>query len=64
MPRCARRWRRCIMKYVLIIGDGIADEPVEQLGGRTPLAYLDCPNINTLAGGRLGMCQTVCFQRP
>ena len=47
------------MKYVLIIGDGIADEPVEQLGGRTPLAYLDCPNINTLAGGRLGMCQTV-----
>ena len=47
------------MKYVLIIGDGIADEPVEQLGGRTPLSYLDCPYINTLAGGRLGMCQTV-----
>ena len=47
------------MKYVLIIGDGIADEPVQQLGGKTPLAYLDCPNINTLAGGRLGMCQTV-----
>lgn len=47
------------MKYVLIIGDGIADEPVEKLGNQTPLAYLDCPYMNTLAGGRLGMCQTV-----
>ncbi|MBQ2991234.1 MAG: phosphoglycerate mutase [Clostridia bacterium] len=47
------------MKYVLVIGDGIADEPVEQLGGKTPLEMVDCPAINTLAGGRLGMCQTV-----
>jgi len=47
------------MKYVLIIGDGIADQPVEQLGGVTPLAAIDCPNMNILAGGRLGMCQTV-----
>ena len=47
------------MKYVLVIGDGIADEPVAQLGGKTPLAALDCKYIDTLAGGRLGMCQTV-----
>lgn len=47
------------MKYVLVIGDGIADEPVEALGGKTPLTYVDCPNINRLAGGRLGTCQTV-----
>lgn len=47
------------MKYVLVIGDGIADEPVEKLGGRTPLEAVDCPHINTLAGGRLGRCQTV-----
>ena len=47
------------MKYVLVIGDGIADEPVEQLGGKTPLETVDCPYINTLAGGRLGLCQTV-----
>ena len=26
------------MKYVLILGDGMADEPLEELGGRTPLA--------------------------
>lgn len=47
------------MKYVLVIGDGIADEPVFALGGKTPLAALDCPNLNRLAGGRLGTCQTV-----
>ena len=29
------------MKYVLVIGDGIADEPVEQLGGKTPLEAID-----------------------
>ena len=47
------------MKYVLIIGDGIADRPVESLGGKTPLAALELKQINRLAGGRLGMCQTV-----
>ena len=47
------------MKYVLIIGDGIADKPVDALGGRTPLSFVDCPAINRLAGGRLGLCQTV-----
>ena len=47
------------MKYVLVIGDGIADEPVEQLGGKTPLAALELPHIDRLASGRLGTCQTV-----
>ncbi|MED9820814.1 MAG: 2,3-bisphosphoglycerate-independent phosphoglycerate mutase [Christensenellales bacterium] len=47
------------MKYVLVIGDGIADEPLEQLGGRTPLAAEHCPAMDVLAGGRLGLCQTV-----
>jgi len=47
------------MKYVLIIGDGIADKPVDALGGKTPLTAVDCPAINRLAGGRLGLCQTV-----
>ena len=47
------------MKYVLVIGDGIADEPVAQLGGETPLEAVDCGNLNRLAGGRLGTCQTV-----
>ena len=47
------------MKYVLIIGDGIADEPVAALGGKTPLETVECGYINQLAGGRLGTCQTV-----
>ncbi len=47
------------MKYVLVIGDGIADEPVSELGGKTPLAALTLPQIDRLAGGRLGLCQTV-----
>lgn len=47
------------MKYVLIIGDGIADQPMESLGGKTPLELLDMQNMNRLAGGRLGLCQTV-----
>ena len=47
------------MKYVLVIGDGIADEPVEALGGKTPLETVECRYINQLAGGRLGTCQTV-----
>ena len=47
------------MKYVLVIGDGIADEPVKALGGKTPLETVECPYMNRLAGGRLGTCQTV-----
>ncbi len=47
------------MKYVLVIGDGIADEPVEQLGGKTPLGALSCPHLDRLAGGLFGLCQTV-----
>jgi len=37
------------MKYVLIIGDGMADEPVPELGGKTPLQYADIPAMDTLA---------------
>lgn len=25
------------MKYVIVLGDGMADEPIESLGGKTPL---------------------------
>lgn len=27
------------MKYIVVLGDGMADEPIEALGGKTPLAY-------------------------
>ncbi len=43
------------MKYILIIGDGMADNPLEELGGKTPLEYADIPHIDRLsAHGMLG----------
>ncbi len=46
-------------KYVLIIGDGMADAPIAALGGRTPLAALTLPAFDALAGGTLGLARTV-----
>ena len=37
------------MKYILIIGDGMADNPLDRLGGKTPLQYAPIPFIDSLA---------------
>ena len=37
------------MKYILVIADGCADDPVPELGGRTPLECADTPNMDALA---------------
>ena len=42
------------MKYVILIGDGMADRPVEALQGRTPLAAAHTPKMDRLA--REGVC--------
>ncbi|MCD7767544.1 MAG: hypothetical protein LUH06_01945 [Oscillospiraceae bacterium] len=43
------------MKYLLFIGDGMADNPVPELGGLTPLEYANIPTIDALsAKGVLG----------
>lgn len=48
------------MKYIVMLGDGMADYPIEELGGRTPLEAAKKPNIDRLArGGELGMVKTV-----
>ena len=47
------------MKYILIIGDGMSDDPVEALGDKTPLEYLELPHMGILAGSEVGTCQTV-----
>ncbi len=48
------------MKYIVILGDGMADEPIEMLGGRTPLEAAATPTMDTLASeGRLGTVQNV-----
>ena len=48
------------MKYVLVLGDGMADEPVEALGGLTPLAYAKTPEMDDLASkGEIGIVHTI-----
>ena len=43
------------MKYILVIGDGMADNPVLELGGLTPLQYAKKPFIDELAAkGEVG----------
>ena len=43
------------MKYLLIIGDGMADNPVPELGGKTPLQHAKIPVRDTLAArGEVG----------
>lgn len=37
------------MKYIVVLGDGMADEPIEALGGKTPLAYAATPMLDALA---------------
>ena len=48
------------MRYAVLIGDGMADEPLEKLGGRTPLEAADIPNMREIARkGQVGRIWTV-----
>lgn len=48
------------MKYVLVLGDGMADEPIAALGNKTPLEYAVTPNMDKLAAKSvIGMAQTI-----
>lgn len=48
------------MKYAIIIPDGAADEPLAELGGRTPLEAAHTPNMDAIAReGKLGTARTV-----
>ena len=48
------------MKHLIILGDGMADHPVERLGGKTLLQYANTPYMDLLARqGRTGMLQTI-----
>lgn len=37
------------MKYIVVLGDGMADEPIPELGNRTPLQAADKKTIDSLA---------------
>ena len=48
------------MKYMILVADGAADEPIAALAGKTPLETAKMPNINQLASeGLVGMVSTV-----
>ena len=48
------------MKYVVILGDGMADEPIARLDGKTPLEYADTPAMDELARvSEIGMVRTI-----
>lgn len=48
------------MKYIVILGDGMADYPVEAFDGKTILEVADKPTIDYMSQhGELGMCKTV-----
>ena len=49
-----------VLKYVLIIADGMADRPLSELGGKTPLQAAHTPCLDALsAAGTVGHSQTV-----
>lgn len=53
------------MKYIIILGDGMADQPIAGLGGKTPLMAAQKPYIDQLAEmGRSGMLFTVPADMP
>ena len=48
------------MKYIVVLGDGMSDEPVEALNGKTPLECASIPTMDELAAkGEIGMVQNV-----
>ena len=48
------------MKYVVVLGDGMADRPIAELGDQTPLAYAETSTMDQLAAvSEIGMVHTI-----
>jgi 2,3-bisphosphoglycerate-independent phosphoglycerate mutase len=48
------------MKYIIVLGDGMADEPIESLSGKTPLAYAKTAAMDELSKkGEIGLVHTI-----
>ncbi|MFZ5590748.1 MAG: cofactor-independent phosphoglycerate mutase [Bacillota bacterium] len=48
------------MKYIVVLADGMADYPLEELSGKTPLEQAQTPNLDYLAAhGTVGLVSTV-----
>jgi 2,3-bisphosphoglycerate-independent phosphoglycerate mutase len=48
------------MRYAVLVGDGMADYPLEELGGRTPLEVANTPSMDEIVRqGHLGSVRTI-----
>lgn len=48
------------MKYVVVLGDGMADRPIPELDGKTPLEYANTPEMDQLASmSEIGLVHTI-----
>ncbi len=64
-PRlCGERYEQR-MKHILILGDGMADRPLSELGGKTPLEAARTPNMDFIAkNGKCGLLKTLSGDMP
>lgn len=48
------------MKYVIVLGDGMADRPLEEIGGKTPIEYAETPMLDKLSKvSEVGLVHTI-----
>ena len=48
------------MKYIIVLGDGMADEPMQELGGKTVLDYANTPNMDKISKkAKIGLAKTI-----
>lgn len=48
------------MKYIVVLGDGMADRPIDELNGKTPLEAANTPVMDDMAGkGIVGLAHTI-----
>jgi 2,3-bisphosphoglycerate-independent phosphoglycerate mutase len=48
------------VKYAILVGDGMADEPIARLAGKTPLEHAHTPHMDSIASeGTIGLVKTV-----
>ena len=48
------------MKYIVVLGDGMADEPIAELGNKTPLEYANTPTMDLLSKkAEIGLVHTI-----
>jgi 2,3-bisphosphoglycerate-independent phosphoglycerate mutase len=46
-------------KYIILVGDGMADYPLKEIGGKTPLEVSHTPNMDRIASFRIGVTRTI-----